>query len=84
MSGDWYLSIISRYEVSLSAYDFAKEYYEKCRMYSELCGKATNMQEKSGHVLNETQMSMACLIFSQICLEAYINSFAGEKLPELQ
>jgi hypothetical protein len=31
----------------------------------------------------EMQMSMACFIFSELCLEAYVNTYAGDKIDEL-
>jgi hypothetical protein len=76
-------SIMSRYEVSESAYNFAKKFLKKSRIYSDLCDKVTDIEVKKGHLLNEMQMSMSCFIYCQICLEAYINSFASDKLPEL-
>lgn len=59
-----------------------KRHLEDAIKYSELCDKATDIQEKMGHILNEMQMSMICFIYCQICLEAYINSFGHDKLPE--
>lgn len=76
------VSIMSRYEVSESAYNFAKSCLKKCQGYSELCDKATDTLEKIGHLLNEMQMSMACFVFCGICLEAYINSYAGDRLSK--
>ncbi len=73
-------SIMSRYEVSESAYNFAKSFVEDCHRYRELCDKTKDMQEKAGHLLIEMQRSMACFIFCGICLEAYINTYAGDRL----
>ena len=36
-----------------------------------------------GYQLNELQNSMACFIFCQICLEAYINMVGGDALSKL-
>jgi hypothetical protein len=77
------VNIKTRYEVSISAYNFAKSFVEDCRRYRELCDKAKDMQEKLGHLLNEMQRSMACFIFCEICLEAYINTYAGDRLSKL-
>jgi len=76
-------SIKTRYEVSISAYNFAKSFIEDCRTYREFCDKAKDAQEKAGHLLNEMQRSMACFVFCEICLEAYINTYAGDRLSKL-
>lgn len=77
------VSVMTRHEVSISAYNFAKRFLEDCRTYRESCDKARETQEKMGHLLNEMQSSMACFVFCEICLEAYINTYAGDKLSRL-
>jgi hypothetical protein len=77
------VSIKTRYEVSISAYNFAKSFVEDCRRYREFCDKAKDMPEKLGHELIEMQRSMACFVFCEICLEAYINTYAGDRLSKL-
>jgi hypothetical protein len=77
------VSIMTRYEVSIFAYNSAKSFVEDCRTYKELCDKAEGKQEKMGHLLNEMQRSMMCFVFCVICLEAYINTYAGDRLSEL-
>lgn len=76
-------SIRTRYEVSISAYNFAKGFLNECRKYRVFCDKAETMDEKLGHQLNETQNSMACFIFCEICLEAYINAYGGDGFSKL-
>jgi hypothetical protein len=76
------VSIKTRYEVSIPAYNFAKGFVEECHRYRDLCDKAKEMQDKLGHQLNEMQNSMACFVFCEICLEAYINTYAGDRLSE--
>lgn len=77
------VSIKTRYEVSISAYNFAKSFVEDCRRYREFCDKAKDTKEKAGHLLNEMQRSMACFVFCEICLETYINTYAGDRLSKL-
>ncbi|MGB8779364.1 MAG: hypothetical protein WCD81_01800 [Candidatus Bathyarchaeia archaeon] len=77
------VSIKTRHEISVLAYDFAKSSVEDCRRYREFCDKAKDVQEKMGHLLNEMQSSVACFVFCVICLEAYINTYAGDRLSEL-
>jgi hypothetical protein len=81
--GDDKAIIKTRYEVSLWAYNFAKGFVEECRRYRDYCEKAKEMQDKLGHQLNEMQNSMACFVFCVICLEAYINAYAGDRLSKL-
>jgi hypothetical protein len=76
-------SIKTRYEVSISAYNFAKGFVEGCHRYRDFCDEAKEMQDKLGHQLNEMQNSMACFVFCEICLETYINTYAGDRLPKL-
>jgi len=78
-----HVDILTRYEVAMSTYNFAKEFFEKCRTYRESCDKAKDIEEKKGHLLNEMQSSMACVIFCTICLESYINTYAGDRLPKV-
>jgi hypothetical protein len=76
--------IMTRYEISAFAYNFAKCFAENCCRYRDLCNKAKDTQEKAGHLLNEMQNSVACFVFCEICLEAYINTYAGDshKIPQ--
>jgi hypothetical protein len=67
----------------MSAYNFAKSFVEGCFRYRESCDKAKDLPEKLGHELNEMQRSMACFVFCEICLEAYINTYAGDRLSKL-
>lgn len=76
-------SVKTRYEVSIWAYNFAKRLVEECRRYRGFCEKASEKQDKLGHQLNEMQNSMACFVFCVICLEAYINMYAGDRLSKL-
>jgi len=75
--------IRTRYDVYIFAYNFAKNFIKDCRRYREFCDKAKDPHRKQGHLLNEMQRSMACFIFCNICLEAYINTYAGDRLSEL-
>jgi hypothetical protein len=36
-----------------------------------------------GHLLNEMQNSMACFIYCTICVESYINTYAGNRLSKI-
>lgn len=73
----------TRIEVSAIAFDLAKSYVEDCRRFREFCDKAKDINEKIGHHSKETQKSMVCFIFCEICLEAYINTYAGDRLSKL-
>ncbi|MBA7485035.1 hypothetical protein ES707_20569 [subsurface metagenome] len=77
------VSIKTRYEVSIWAYNFAKHLVEECHRYRGFCEKANEIQDKLGHQLNEMQNSMGCFVFCAICLEAYINTYAGDRLSKL-
>ena len=77
------VSIRTRYEVSIWAYNFAKSLVEECRKHRDLCEKGKELRDKLVHQLNEMQNSMACFVFAVICLEAYINTYAGDWLSEL-
>ncbi len=77
------VSFKTRYEVSIWAYNFAKHLVKKCRRYRACCEKANELPDKLGHQLNEMQNSMACFVFCVICLEAYINTYAGDRLSKL-
>ena len=74
---------VTRFEVSIFAFNLAKSYVEDCRRHREFCDKSKNINEKVEHYSKETQKSILCFIFCEICLETYINSHAGDKLSRL-
>lgn len=77
------MKIVTRYEVSIFAYNFAKKSLEDCCRFRNLCDKAPKMEDKIGHQLNEMQNSMMCFLFCVTCLEAYINTYGGDKILNL-
>ena len=77
------MNIVTRYEVSIFAYNFAKKSLEECRKFRRLCDNAQIMEDKIGHQLNEMQNSMVCFIFCVTCLEAYINTYGGDRISNL-
>jgi len=81
--GSEIIDIKSRYDLYISAYNFAKGFFEKCREARESLDQTKEMKEREGHLLHEMQNSMACFVFCTICLESYINTYAGDRLPDV-